>query len=216
MIDRSLTEQPTYQSRSPKYCLLVFGPTAGTRLWLVLDGNIMHVQEASADNGPRTWRRVQQQPVSAVHIYDYGEHDGDRDLHSAAELYADDGGGWGGHDFANAYGNFVSFGNFDYADGDSVDWRDVYVVERSLRRQHESGVHICGECEHHGDGNVCGEHQPHADDGGGGPGDDHADADGDFVCKRDVDHVDGGAYRERDVHFVVRQPVQHATSAMHV
>jgi hypothetical protein len=36
-IDRTLRKEPAYRSKSPKYCLLVFGPKAETRVWLVLD-----------------------------------------------------------------------------------------------------------------------------------------------------------------------------------
>jgi hypothetical protein len=36
-IDRTIGKQPAYASKKPKYCLLVFGPKAKTRVWLVLD-----------------------------------------------------------------------------------------------------------------------------------------------------------------------------------
>jgi hypothetical protein len=36
-IERTLGKQPAYASKAPKYCLLVFGPKAETRIWLVLD-----------------------------------------------------------------------------------------------------------------------------------------------------------------------------------
>jgi hypothetical protein len=36
-IDRTIRKQPIYASKDPKYCLLVFGPKADTRVWLVLD-----------------------------------------------------------------------------------------------------------------------------------------------------------------------------------
>jgi hypothetical protein len=36
-IDRTIGKQPVYASKNPKYCLLVFGPKAETRVWLVLD-----------------------------------------------------------------------------------------------------------------------------------------------------------------------------------
>jgi hypothetical protein len=36
-IDRAIAKQPTYRTKSPKYGLLVFGPEAKTRVWLVLD-----------------------------------------------------------------------------------------------------------------------------------------------------------------------------------
>jgi hypothetical protein len=36
-VDRSIRREPAYRS-SPHYCLLVFGPKAEHRVWLVLDG----------------------------------------------------------------------------------------------------------------------------------------------------------------------------------
>jgi hypothetical protein len=36
-IDRTIRKEPAYQSKSPRYCLLVLGPKAETRVWLVLD-----------------------------------------------------------------------------------------------------------------------------------------------------------------------------------
>lgn len=41
-IDRSIAKEAAYESKTPKYCLLVFGPDAKTRVWLVLDGDILH------------------------------------------------------------------------------------------------------------------------------------------------------------------------------
>src|SRR5437868_9329865 len=41
-IDRTIGKEPPYQSK-PKYCLLVFGPDAKTRVWLVLDGDVLYV-----------------------------------------------------------------------------------------------------------------------------------------------------------------------------
>lgn len=36
-VDRTIKKEPNYRSKSPKYGLLVFGPKAETRVWLVLD-----------------------------------------------------------------------------------------------------------------------------------------------------------------------------------
>jgi hypothetical protein len=36
-IPRTLGDQPAYASKGPRYCLLVFGPKADTRVWLALD-----------------------------------------------------------------------------------------------------------------------------------------------------------------------------------
>ena len=41
-IDRTIAKEPAYKSK-PKYCLLVFGPEAKTRVWLVLDGETLYV-----------------------------------------------------------------------------------------------------------------------------------------------------------------------------
>jgi hypothetical protein len=41
-IDRRLTKEPAYQAK-PKYCLLVFGPEAKTKVWLVIDGDTLYV-----------------------------------------------------------------------------------------------------------------------------------------------------------------------------
>lgn len=40
-IDRTIAKEPAYKSK-PKYCLLVFGPEAKTRVWLVLDGDTLY------------------------------------------------------------------------------------------------------------------------------------------------------------------------------
>jgi hypothetical protein len=40
---RTIGKEPVYKSKSPKYGLLVFGPEAKNRVWLVLDGDILYV-----------------------------------------------------------------------------------------------------------------------------------------------------------------------------
>jgi hypothetical protein len=41
-IDRAVRKEPAYRG-SPKYCLLVLGPEAKTRVWLVLDDDVLYV-----------------------------------------------------------------------------------------------------------------------------------------------------------------------------
>ncbi len=41
-VDRTIAREPVYQSK-PRYCLLVFGPEAKTRVWLVVDGDVLYV-----------------------------------------------------------------------------------------------------------------------------------------------------------------------------
>jgi hypothetical protein len=48
-VDRTITKEPAYRSK-PKYCLLVFGPQARHRLWLVIDGDVLYVdRKGNAD-----------------------------------------------------------------------------------------------------------------------------------------------------------------------
>jgi hypothetical protein len=42
-IPRKVAKEPAYRAKSPYYCLLVFGPEAKTRVWLVLDGDRLYV-----------------------------------------------------------------------------------------------------------------------------------------------------------------------------
>jgi hypothetical protein len=42
-IDRVIKQEPIYSSGSPRYCLLVFGPRAEGRAWLVRDGDVLYV-----------------------------------------------------------------------------------------------------------------------------------------------------------------------------
>lgn len=42
-IDRTIAREPAYRSKAREYCLLVFGPEAKTRVWLVLDGDRLYV-----------------------------------------------------------------------------------------------------------------------------------------------------------------------------
>lgn len=41
-IDRTIAREPAYKTK-PKYCLLVFGPEAKHRVWLVLDGDTLYL-----------------------------------------------------------------------------------------------------------------------------------------------------------------------------
>jgi hypothetical protein len=41
-INRAIVKEPAYHSK-PRYCLLVFGPEAKTRVWLVQDGDTLYV-----------------------------------------------------------------------------------------------------------------------------------------------------------------------------
>jgi hypothetical protein len=42
-VERRIAKEPDYQTKAPKYCLLVFGLEAKTRVWLVQDGDTLYV-----------------------------------------------------------------------------------------------------------------------------------------------------------------------------
>jgi hypothetical protein len=42
-VERSIVKEPAYRSKTPTYGLLAFGPKAGHRVWLVLDGDKLYV-----------------------------------------------------------------------------------------------------------------------------------------------------------------------------
>lgn len=42
-VPRRITKEPAYAGKTPRYCLLVFGPEAEARVWLVLDGDTLYI-----------------------------------------------------------------------------------------------------------------------------------------------------------------------------
>jgi hypothetical protein len=42
-LDRSIAKEPKYSTAAQEYCLLVFGPKAETRVWLVRDGDVLYL-----------------------------------------------------------------------------------------------------------------------------------------------------------------------------
>ena len=49
-IDRSIAREPAYRNGNPRYCLLVFGPEARFRVWVVKDGNDTYVDRNGNGN----------------------------------------------------------------------------------------------------------------------------------------------------------------------
>src|SRR5262245_32085543 len=42
-VPRTIAKEPAYETKNPRYCLLVFGENASPRVWLVLDGDTLYV-----------------------------------------------------------------------------------------------------------------------------------------------------------------------------
>ncbi len=60
-IDRTIAKEPAYQTKAPRYCLLVFGPEAKTRAWLVLDGDVLYADRNSDGDLTDMAERIQAQ-----------------------------------------------------------------------------------------------------------------------------------------------------------
>jgi hypothetical protein len=58
LIDRRIAKEPVYHSGSPKYCVLVFGAVAKTRVWLVLDGDTLYVDRNATGDLTEENKRV--------------------------------------------------------------------------------------------------------------------------------------------------------------
>jgi hypothetical protein len=58
-IQRKIVKEPSYQTKTPKYCLLVFGLEAKTRVWLVQDGATLYVDRNGNGDLTEAGKRVQ-------------------------------------------------------------------------------------------------------------------------------------------------------------
>ena len=76
-VDRSIAREPDYQSDSPGYVLLAFGPRADFRAWMVLDGETLYIDRNG--NGDLT------EPDERV------TRDGERAMFSAGDITAANG-----------------------------------------------------------------------------------------------------------------------------
>jgi hypothetical protein len=75
-IERKIVKEPVYQSK-PKYCLLVFGPEAKTKIWLVLDGDTLYVDRNGngdlTEAGKKVAARKTNFPTDRLAVFDPGE-----------------------------------------------------------------------------------------------------------------------------------------------
>ena len=67
-IDRTIVKEPAYETQ-PRYCLLVFGPNAETRVWLVEDGETLYVDRNA--NGDLTEQGEALQPTKKQKLSGY-------------------------------------------------------------------------------------------------------------------------------------------------
>jgi hypothetical protein len=91
-IDRSIKKEPRYKS-SPRYCLLVFGPEAKARVWLVVDGATLYVdRNANGDlteEGEKVRAEKDERAAAGNYTFKAGDvRDGKR-LHKTLTVFVD-------------------------------------------------------------------------------------------------------------------------------
>jgi hypothetical protein len=66
-IDRTIKKEPRYAG-TPSYCLLVFGPQAKERVWLVLDGDVLYVDRNGNGDLTEPGKRLALPPYPVRHL----------------------------------------------------------------------------------------------------------------------------------------------------
>jgi hypothetical protein len=90
-IERTIAREPAYRSK-PRYCLLVFGPEAKTRIWLVQDGDTLYVDRNGNGDLTEPGKKVsaekrEEGADDSEYKFKIGDiHDGSR-VHKEVSLY---------------------------------------------------------------------------------------------------------------------------------
>src|ERR1043166_3016684 len=101
-IDRNIGKEPVYQTKAPRYGLLLFGPEGKERVWLVLDGDTLYVDRNGngdlTDPGEKVAaeKNTRSDPEKYGHSFDVGDltvggktHKGLHVSFAPLRLYAD-------------------------------------------------------------------------------------------------------------------------------
>ncbi|HKA07585.1 MAG TPA: hypothetical protein VKD71_10030, partial [Gemmataceae bacterium] len=67
-VDRRIGKEPKYQSKTPRYCLPMFGPQRKHRVWLVLDGDTLYVDKNGNGDLTEKGKRIK---IPAFNLSDY-------------------------------------------------------------------------------------------------------------------------------------------------
>jgi hypothetical protein len=71
-IDRTIAKEPAYKSQ-PRYCLLVFGPEAKLRVWLVRDGNVLYVDRNGNGDLTEAGERIAAKVEGSDPVFEAGD-----------------------------------------------------------------------------------------------------------------------------------------------
>jgi hypothetical protein len=88
-IERKIAKEPAYQGK-PKYCLLVFGPEAKTRVWLVQDGGTLYVDRNADGDLTGPGKKIQHDKEAATQgedLFVVGDLREENLLHQGLRVY---------------------------------------------------------------------------------------------------------------------------------
>jgi len=64
-VERTIAREPVYQTKDPRYCLLVFGTEAKFRVWLVQDGDALYVDRNGNGDLTESGKRIEKKQGEA-------------------------------------------------------------------------------------------------------------------------------------------------------
>ena len=73
---RRIAKEPAYRTKTPKYCLLVFGSEARTRVWLVVDGDTLYADLNGNGDLTEEGERFAASPAGYFNVVSVTENDG--------------------------------------------------------------------------------------------------------------------------------------------
>lgn len=89
-IERKIVKEPAYRDK-PKYCLLMFGPEAKTRVWLVQDGATLYVDRNGngdlTEEGEKVAAEKSEDAEEGVYSFKVGDLRDGRRLHKEMHVY---------------------------------------------------------------------------------------------------------------------------------
>jgi hypothetical protein len=92
-VERTIGKEPAYQSKAPKYGLLVFGPEGKDRVWFVHDGDTLYVDRngngdlTAPDKKVAVERKPGRDPKEDGYSFDVGELTADGRTHKGLSVY---------------------------------------------------------------------------------------------------------------------------------
>jgi hypothetical protein len=92
-IDRAIKAEPTYVGR-PHYCLLIFGLQTKTRVWIVLDGDTLHVDRNADGDLTGPGKAVRAETKDDCKIFSAGTIAAGNLMHTNLTVYANRLGRW--------------------------------------------------------------------------------------------------------------------------